>query len=159
MVDITIEKETQNDRQQLLDLNNHINLGKGVEVVYIYSLVDEDINYPLQSGKVLYIGEAMRKKENTGKRFQHIALSSTKGNNYISNYTLTQYYHLGKKMNLKIYKVISQRKKIEQHLLSTHLNKYGSKPIANGSTGKKCTSDYIVNLKAQSLFPDYQGLI
>lgn len=56
VVDITIEKNTPSSRQQLLKLSTNENLRKGVEVVYIYSLVDEDINYPLKSGKVLYIG-------------------------------------------------------------------------------------------------------
>ena len=154
--DITIQINTTVDRLALLRLQNHSDLGCDVEVIYIYSLVDEQINYPLKSGKVLYIGEAMRHEEPTGKRFQHIAASQSEGNNYVSNYTLTQYYHLGKKLNLKIYRVSSDRENVEKQLLSYHLYKYGSKPIANGSTGEYCTSSYLKKLKSD--FDLYGGM-
>jgi len=129
------------DRQFLLDLKTNPSLTKGVEIIYLYSLVDESINYPVMEGKILYIGEACREKSPTGERFQHIAHSSKKGNNYVSNYTLTQYFYKGSKIKLEIFKVPPgmDRKNYEKELLKEHLKRYGAKPIAQGATGENST--------------------
>lgn len=62
-VDITIIKDTEVDRKSLINLKNHEKLGDGVDLIYMYSLENEQINYPKQDGNILYIGEAGRQKK------------------------------------------------------------------------------------------------
>ncbi|WP_428912353.1 hypothetical protein [Niallia sp. Krafla_26] len=143
--DMVIQNKAPNNRQILLNLQREPNLGIGKEIVYIYSLMEDEINYPKQKGKIIYIGEALRNKEATGKRFQHIFPDDSTSNNYVGNYTITQYYNLGYKLNLKIYELDTGEKREDmEHILSTlHLQKYGSRPIANGSTGQYSTPKYV----------------
>jgi hypothetical protein len=155
IIDLTIKKNTSTDRKALLNLKDHPLLGRGVEVVYIYSLADEQINYPLTSGETIYIGEAQRVVDPTGYRFTHIAASVSKGGDFNINYTLTQYYHLNKFINLKIYQV-KDRKKIEEELIKYHLYKYGAIPLGNGVTGGGYTPTKINGLK--DLFVQYDNI-
>jgi len=102
-VDITIIKDTEVDRKSLINLKNHEKLGDGVDLIYMYSLENEQINYPKQDGNILYIGEAGRQKK-TGTRFtQHISTEATIGGDTGTNYTLSYYYWSGKKIRLKIF--------------------------------------------------------
>jgi hypothetical protein len=151
---LLIEKEFQInkeiDRQYMLNLRRSPLLGMGVEVVYIYSLVNDRINYPIKEGTVLYIGEAKRNNEPTGVRFQHIAKSKIEGANSVNNYTLTQYYYEGYKMKIQIYKVPKNidRYLLENLLLTLNLYEFGARPMAQGSTGDSCKIK-IVNEIAQ----------
>lgn len=139
--DINIQKGNNSDRQQLLNLKSDSKLGDGVDVVYIYSLIDESINYPNKLGNVIYIGEAGREKK-TGTRFsQHICTEEFKGGDTGTNYTLSRYYWIGKKINLKIYILGSKnnskaRKSVESQLFQHHLKVFGAHPIGQGASGE-----------------------
>lgn len=138
-----IQLNTVNDRNLLLTLKDksHINyIGKGVNVIYIYSLVDSYIPYPNKEGKVLYIGEACKKSSPTGLRFyQHISSKHNEGRNRNGNYTLHKYYWNGFKIAVDIFDVgeVSDkgRKEIERELIESHVKIYGAQPIAQGSSG------------------------
>lgn len=132
-----------NNRDLLLTLKdkNHPNyIGQRVNVIYIYKLVDSDIQYPNKKGKVIYIGEACKKKEPTGLRFsQHIASKQKGGRGGNINYTLHTYYWNGTKMAIDIFEVGKvtdiERKKIEKDLIDAHIKIYGAAPIAQGTSG------------------------
>ena len=51
--DKVIQKESDYDRDKLSELTNMIN--KNIKVVYIYSLEEEEINYPKKNGNIIYI--------------------------------------------------------------------------------------------------------
>ena len=138
-----IQLNTENDRNLLLTLKdiNHDNyIGKGVNVIYIYSLVDRFVSYPNKDGNILYIGEACRHADETGVRFsQHISSKPNEGRNRNVNYTLHKYYWNGFKIAVDIFDIgdISdkRRKEIEGELIDCHTKIYGAQPIAQGSTG------------------------
>jgi len=140
-----IQKNGNTNRQFLLDLKKNKAFGKNVNVVYIYYLVGETINYPNKSGSVIYIGEAGRSSEPTGVRFsQHISTSENKGGDTGTIYCLSRYYWLGKTIKLKIFTVESEtkRKNLERSFLIEHVKKYGALPICQGTTGENYqTSD------------------
>lgn len=138
-------KNTDNNRKVLLELSRDEKLSKNVEVVYVYLIKNKIINYPLQDGQILYIGEACREMEPTGKRFsQHISTKKDKGADNGSNYTLSMYYWNNNEIILRIYLIEKgNRKDIETQLLKLHMKKYGSLPIAQGSTGENYTIDNI----------------
>ncbi|WP_291570849.1 hypothetical protein [Clostridium sp. UBA4548] len=158
LLDKVIELNSCNDRDSLLSLGkknikkvaNPFYIGPNLNVIYIYSLVDITIPYPKKNGKVLYIGEAKR-ADATGKRFsQHISNSSSTGSNNNGNYCLNCYYWGGYKLNLKIYDIgnitKSQRKDYESFLIKCHVKKYGSTPIAQGTSGKHYRVSHINEL-------------
>jgi len=150
-IEITIQKGSTCNRKTLLDLKNNEKLGDNVDVIYIYSLKGEEVEYPQEGCKIIYIGEAGR-KEKTGTRFsQHISTDENTGNDTGTNYTLSHYYWSGKKLYLQIFILdtknnSSYRKSIESQLLKAHLKKYGSLPIAQGASGKNYTVSSIKGL-------------
>jgi len=132
----------------LLELTKDEKLSEKVETIYIYSIKNKIINYPLKDGQILYIGEAYRKKEPTGKRFsQHISVEKNKGADNGSNYALSMYYWNNNEIILSIYIMEDgeNRKNLELILLKSHMKKYGSLPIAQGSTGENYTIKSINN--------------
>jgi len=140
-IDLEFFKDNaSSNRDALLQLKGHNSLGDGVDVIYIYSLVDDEISYPNCKGKVIYIGEAGR-KEKTGTRFsQHISTSETTGGDTGTNYTISRYYWLGKKLRLRVYVLDSTnndvlRKSIELQLFQQHMKLFGALPIAQGASG------------------------
>lgn len=109
-------------------------------MLFIYSLVDNFIQYPNKKGSILYIGEACKYKEPTGLRFtQHISSSPNKDRNRNGNYTLHKYYWSGSKIAIDIFDLGSisrkQRKKFEKILIHSHVKIYGALPIAQGTSG------------------------
>ncbi len=147
-IDILIQNKTDCDRRNLLGLARDKNLGINANVVYIYSLTDEAANYPNKSGHVVYIGEAGRSSEPTGKRFaQHISTSITKGRDTGTIYSLSRYYWLGKRIRLQIFLIDSSgdRKKTERELLNAHVKEFGSLPICQGTTGLNYSTTVLSN--------------
>lgn len=152
IIDKVIQLGTANDIKILYELKNRI--GKGISVVYVYKLVDIEIEYPNKKGKVLYIGEACSKSNPTGDRFrQHISNSKNSGKDSNVNYTINTYYWKGIKIQLEIFEVKdSDRLSIESNLIDTHIKVYGAKPIAQGSTGKKISDMNDFNEKEYSKY-------
>ena len=142
-IEIIIRKRTKNNRKILLKLKEDKRLANDTSIIYLYSLVEHNINYPNKDGKVIYIGEACRM--NSGERFcQHISCKKCKGGDTGSNYTISNYYRNNYKIKLKIYilpkcKNSSPRKNIEMQLLRAHVKEFGSLPIAQGASGKNYT--------------------
>jgi hypothetical protein len=136
-----IKNGSATDRSSLRALAKDARFGIGKNLVYIYELSEGEppINYPICEGRILYIGEAGRASEPTGKRFgQHISPSLSKGSDSGTNFVLSQYYHSGRSLALSVYEVLdeSSRTRAERDLLVLHLRKYGSPPIAQGATGQ-----------------------
>ncbi|EGR2323510.1 hypothetical protein D0267_12465 [Vibrio alginolyticus] len=152
-LELTIQKGTLEDRKKLLSLKNEAMLGGGVDLIYVYSLVDEVINYPSQDGSIIYIGEAGRERK-TGTRFsQHISTEENIGGDTGTNFTISRYYWLGKKLKLEIYVLDSQRNKvarksIESQLFQLHLRRFGALPIGQGASGDNYKVTLINSLKA-----------
>lgn len=144
LIEVVIQKDTPINRSQLLDLKRDKRLAANVSVVYIYSLVEEGVNYPNELGHVIYIGEAGRPSEPTGTRFaQHISTSETQGSDTGTIYSLSRYYWRGMKIRLQIILVEDSeaRKALERNLLSAHVKKFGALPICQGTTGSNyCTT-------------------
>ena len=137
-----IQDKSNYDRSNLKELISI--LDEYTKVVYIYSLEEEEINYPKKNGNIIYIGEAYRKAEPTGKRFtQHISTAYDKGGDNGSNYTISMYYWNGKKLRLKIYKLSNNdnTKDKEEELIKCHVKEYGATPIGQGATGANYTID------------------
>lgn len=138
-----IQLNTDSDRSVLLTLKDkkHVNyIGKGVNVIYMYSLVDSSIPYPNKEGKILYIGETCKDANPIGLRFyQHIASKPNEGRNCNGNYTLHKYYWNGFKIAVDIFDVgdilPERRKEIERDLIEAHVKIYGALPIAQGTSG------------------------
>jgi hypothetical protein len=152
--DLDIKKGGPKNRSDLLRLKKDKNLGIGAKVVYIYSLKDETINYPLKNGNIIYIGEACRPEQETGIRFaQHVSYKSNKGGDTGSNYTISKYYWLNKILNLKIYTLSESEnnKEIEKLLLQKHIKEYGALPIAQGAGGENFTIDIIESLDTSKI--------
>lgn len=138
LIEVVIQKGTAINRARLLDLKRDKRLAANVSVVYIYSLVEETVNYPNEMGHVVYIGEAGRPSEPTGTRFaQHISTSETRGSDSGTIYSLSRYYWRGMKIRLKIILVenFEARKALERNLLSAHVKRFGALPICQGTTG------------------------
>jgi len=160
-IELTIQKGSESDRQVLLGLKNHESLGDEVDAVYIYSIAEELFAYPKEAGKIVYIGEAGRKKK-TGTRFsQHISTEKNVGGDTGTNYTLSHLYWSGKKLNLKIYLLDSKgnskaRKSIEGQLLQAHMKKHGSHPIAQGASGESYLVSTLHNIEISTVL---DGLI
>jgi hypothetical protein len=153
-IEITIQKDSDVNRQSLLELKNHENLGNDVDIIYTYSLNDDQVQYPKEMGSIIYIGEAGRQKK-TGTRFsQHISTGENVGGDTGTNYTLSYYYWSGKSLYLRIFLLDTKnnskaRKSIEGQLLQAHLKKYGSQPIAQGASGES----YRVSLMDKLVVP------
>ena len=148
-IDIHIQKNTQVNRQYLVDRARDTQLAINASVVYIYALADETVNYPNEPGHVIYIGEAGRPTEPTGKRFaQHISTSETQGGDTGTIYSLSRYYWCGKKIRLQIFHVEDgkARKAIERNMISAHVKKFGALPICQGTTGKNYGTTFLSNL-------------
>jgi len=146
---LIICNHTNSNRKTLLELSKDEKLSEKVEIIYIYSIKNKTINYPLRDGQILYIGEACREKEATGKRFsQHISAEKNKGADNGSNYTLSMYYWNNNEIVLNIYIMEDKenRKDLESILLKLHMKKHGSLPIAQGSTGENYTIKSINNI-------------
>lgn len=139
-IEITIQKDSDVNRQSLLDLKKHEKIGNDVDIIYIYSLKNNQVQYPKEIGSIIYIGEAGRQK-NTGTRFsQHISTKENVGGDTGTNYTLSYYYWSGKSLHLRIFLLDTKnnskaRKSLEGQLLKAHLKKFGSQPIAQGASG------------------------
>jgi len=150
-IELNIKKGTDSDRQALVNLKRDKKLGNNVGVIYIYSLIDEQVSYPKESGSIVYIGEAGRKKK-TGTRFgQHISTEENVGGDTGTNYTLSYYYWCGKALKLRIFLLNTTnnskaRKAIEGQLFQIHLEKYGAHPIAQGASGKNYRVSFLENL-------------
>lgn len=141
-----------------MDIVHDTKLGQNTSVVYIYALVDEKINYPNKPGYVIYIGEAGRANEPTGKRFgQHISTGESKGGDSGTIYALSRYYWLGKSIRLQIFLVESKpkRKEQERSLLNAHVKEYGALPICQGTTGDNYKTTV---LSALTIPPDQLAL-
>lgn len=157
-----IQLNTNSDRRVLLTLKDdkHINyIGKGVNVIYIYSLVDLSIPYPNKEGKILYIGEACKNANPTGMRFyQHISSKPDEGKNSNVNYALHKYYWNGFKMVVDIFDIgdISKekRREIERELIESHVKIYGALPVAQGSSGLLVSSIGGVDERKSRVFLD-----
>lgn len=120
-------------RNDLSALKHESLLKAGVNIVYIYFLIEKMIPYPKRHGNILYIGEAMRDSEPTGVRFrQHITPSGTEGADTGNNLTLSQYFHAGWEIGLAIYETDSSRVEKERDLIYSHIKRYGAPPIAQG---------------------------
>lgn len=104
-------------------------------IIYIYYLLDnKKFNYPLGDGSdVLYIGKTIGEKKgqmfSVSDRFVHLKA----GKDYKQNITLGIFYNKGYKIGLDIFRVDDCNKK-ETELRYKFLNKYGSLPIADGSS-------------------------
>ncbi len=104
-----------------------------VSVVYMYYLKSGTIQYPSMVGCTLYIGEAQRISEPTGVRFrQHISPSAFSGADMGNNLALSQYFHQGHSIGLKIYST-GNRKDDERNLIYAHIKQYGSAPICQAN--------------------------
>jgi len=136
-IDIHINDQI-NNRNQLLGLKSHPLLGKGKEIVYIYSIVfDDGIIYPKGKGKVIYIGEACRDNEQTGARFkQHISSQQIKGGDTGTNFVISQYYYSNWKIKLRVFEIPKgyTRKEFESFLIISHMVCFGAPPIGQGKT-------------------------
>jgi len=158
-IELTIQKDTESDRQALVDLKRHEKLGDGVDLIYIYNLGNEQINYPKTSGRIVYIGEAGRRKR-TGTRFsQHISTESAAGGDTGTNYTLSCYYWANKTLCLRIFLLDTKndpkaRKLMESQLLQLHLRTYGAHPLAQGASGERYTLSIIDNLSVPVIFEE-----
>lgn len=148
-IDICIKHGSETARQYLLDRVRDPMLGRNANVVYIYALVDETVNYPNKPGHVIYIGEAGRPTEPTGKRFgQHISTGPSNGGDSGTIYALSRYYWLGKPIRLQIFLVDSKetRKEQERCLLNAHVKEYGALPICQGTTGENYKTTFLSTL-------------
>jgi len=134
-----IQKGSVFHRMHLLALRRDDRFRAGTHLVYIYELASSEqaINYPCGLGRILYIGEASRETLPTGGRFgQHIAVSLQSGKDPGSNFTLSQYYHLGIALEMSVYQVPAQeRKQCERDLLMYRVQMFGALPMAQGITG------------------------
>lgn len=121
-----LEKEIRN---LIPDSKNEDPLG----YVYIYYLIDKTYNYPKEESDILYIGSTIGEKTGKGKsiafRFKHLK----DGKDYKQNITLKYFYEDGNVIGLDIFKVDDCRSK-EKELRYMFLNKFGSLPIADGSS-------------------------
>lgn len=140
----------------LASLKNNPVVGIGINVVYVYHLLNKLIPYPKGKSNVLYIGEAMRESEATGVRFrQHITPSAIVGADMGNNFTLSQYFHAGWDIGLSIFKTDIHRVDRERDLIYAHISLYGAPPIAQGKIphdhrGRNRTTDiaaFIANNK------------
>ena len=149
-IDQILQIDSEFNRDWLLNLSRDSGLGANVSVVYIYSLLEQSIPYPLKNGSHVYIGESCRIKNATGIRFgQHISSGEFEGKNRNTNFTLSKYYWSGRSLRLRIYKVSAgENKKIESSLLIEHLNKYGAYPIAQGASCNKTTYESVCKCKS-----------
>lgn len=152
-----IKLGTAQDRRTLLGLAKHSDMGSNAQLVYIFSLgVNEPlIPYPKEAGRVVYIGETKR-QTGAGKRFGgHISPSLTEGLSTLTNHTLSVYYHMGKTLFLRVFKVTDGRRpaEAERVLLRAHLYKYGALPIAQGTSGRDNTPKEILRV-----YNEEQGL-
>ena len=158
-IELVIQMNTSSDRDKLLELQNHKLLGNEVDLVYIYYLEENDVSYPNRNGKIIYIGEAGR-KEKTGKRFsQHISSQENIGGDTGTNYTLSKYYWLGKRIVLRIFLLDTKnnselRKSIERQLLQAHLKIFGALPIAQGASGSNYTVSKINEIQFSDAISD-----
>lgn len=156
-----IQLNTDNDVNLLSTLKDekHVNyIDKGVNVIYIYSLVDSSIPYPNKEGKMLYIGESCKCANPTGLRFsQHITSKSDEGKNANINYALHRYYWNGFKIAVDIFDIgddlKERRKEIERDLIESHVKIYGALPIAQGASGLLVSSmSRVDESKAEEFF-------
>ena len=149
-IDICIQQSNEtSNRQNLLALSGDSSLGVGTNFVYIYSLVDESVNYPNKEGKVVYIGKTGRTKEPTGKRFgQHISTTADKGGDLGTIYALSRYYWKGSKLRLQIFSMRNEEEitSEERKLLKCHVKEYGSLPICQGTTGRNYKTSELASL-------------
>lgn len=138
-----IQRDTKFDRLFLNTLAKHHEMGSRAQLVYIYSLGagEPDIPYPKIPGRTIYIGETQR-ETGAGLRFRgHISTSLTAGLSTLINHTLSVYYHMGRALHLRVFKVTDGRstKEAERILLRTHLHVFGASPLGQGGTGKDNT--------------------
>jgi len=148
-IDVIIQNGSEINRQYLVDRVRDITLGRDVSVVYIYLLPDEFVTYPNKRGQTIYIGEAGRPSEPTGKRFgQHISTEENKGGDTGTIYSLSRYYWQGKRIQLKIFLMPNRdkRKKVERRLLNAHVKEFGSLPICQGTTGSNYGTKFLSEL-------------
>lgn len=142
--DQLIKINTDTDRNYLLHLQRDPNLCENVEVVYIYLLGDSLINYPEKNGNIIYIGEACRQSEATGKRFaQHISTGRDSGGDCGTIYSLSRYYWKGQTIRLRIFMLDDgeEREERESYLLKAHVKEFGALPICQGTTGENYKTD------------------
>ena len=138
-----LQRDTSFDRRSINTLAKHKEMGASAQLVYVYSLGsgEPDIPYPKKPGRTIYIGQTKRK---TGAhlRFRgHISTSLTAGKSTLINHALSVYYHLGRALHLRIFKVTDGRSTAEAEsvLLRSHLHLFGSSPLGQGGSGKANT--------------------
>ena len=160
-----IQRDTQFDRRFLNTLASHQEMGSRAQLVYVYSLGigEPDIPYPKAPGRTIYIGETQR-KTGAGLRFRgHISTSLTEGLSTLINHTLSVYYHMGRALHLRIFKVTDGRstKDAERVMLRTHFYGFGASPLGQGGTGKDNTPCEVSRLflEQQELHKHCAGLL
>ena len=155
--DIEFEINTESDKSILSSLSNNHDLQNGTHCVYVYSLSNSEIIYPLQLGKVIYIVEASRENEPTGNLFSnHISTTMTQGNNAPTNRAISMYYYSGYKLRLQIYRLDNvtteiERKDQEKKLYTLHAKLFGALPIGQGTTGLSYTPDTLSDLQTNEI--------
>lgn len=143
-ISITIQKDSDVNRNYLLSLRKDERLQTDSRIVYIYSFDDESFSYPRGESEIIYIGEACRNSEATGERFgQHISTDPEHGGDFGANYTLSYYYYSNKKLHLDIFclRKDANQKDVEKKLLQWFVKTYCSQPIAQGTCGENYTID------------------
>lgn len=151
-ISVIIQKGTNFDRNYILSLAKKNKKTNVLKYVYVWNLVEGVINYPEQDGQIIYIGQSSAKK--AFDRLTHeIAEKIDKGNDQCSNYTLTLLYHKGVPLKLCVYFVTDNTSPevVESSLYLWHTKRYGSLPIASGTSTKNRSLSDIA--KTSSVFP------
>lgn len=111
---------------------------KKFNVVYFYSIVNQEIEYPNGKSSILYIGktegELYRGKKDLGYRFNHCK----EGRDSKSNLCLRHYYQTGLTLSLTIFllKDAFLFHDVEQELRREFLKRYCAFPLADGASYK-----------------------
>ena len=127
-------------------------LKENSKVVYIYSYIDNTINYPFKNGKIIYIGKAHRQKDSTAKRFsQHFSENDTG-----SNRALINIKDSNKKIRLQIFQIKDlNESEVEMMLFQWHIKEFGALPIAISAGGK----NFMKRITDQLEFHEIENII
>lgn len=111
---------------------------KRFNVVYFYSIVNQEIDYPNGKSSILYIGktegEMHHGKKDLGYRFKHCK----EGRDSKSNLCLRYYYQKGRTLLLTIFLLEDSFSfhQVEQELRREFLKTYCAFPMADGASYK-----------------------
>lgn len=146
----TIKHGTSFDRAALNSLATHSEMGANAPLVYIYSLAhgEPSIPYPRGAGRTIYIGETQRETGSWRRFPAHFSASLTGGLSTLINHTLSVYYHSGRALHLRVFKVTDGRAtdEAERVMLRAHLHTFGAYPLGQGGTGKSNTPSEVSRL-------------